>query len=102
MEDQEEVILKEKCDTAGHEFYDLVALCLYEDCKAPKRLCCSKCLVFFHGDHTNACIFLEDIKDPKKLALKAWSKDNLGKQVEQYLKENENIEQEIDTMMDKL
>jgi len=77
--DDEEIVLNEKCDIEGHEHYDLVALCLDEECTAPKRLACSKCLVFNHGDHTNACLFLEDLKDPKKLALKAWSKDNLGK-----------------------
>ena len=76
----------------GHENFDLVAICLDEDCKADRRLACSKCLVFNHGEHTQACLFLEDIKDPKKLALKAWSKDTLGKQVEEYLSENENIE----------
>ena len=45
--------MNEKCDIPGHEFYDIVALCLDEECKAERRLACSKCLVFNHGEHTN-------------------------------------------------
>ncbi len=31
-ENEEEVILNEKCDIEGHEHYDLVAICLDEEC----------------------------------------------------------------------
>ncbi|KRX00710.1 hypothetical protein PPERSA_00937 [Pseudocohnilembus persalinus] len=102
VENQKQVLLEEKCEVEGHEQYDLVAVCLDEDCKFDRRLACSKCLVFNHGKHTNSCIFLEDLKDTKQMETKSWSNDNLGKQVEQYLLQNENIEEKLDEMMDNL
>jgi hypothetical protein len=70
-----------------------------EDCKA-NRLVCSKCLVFVHSDHPQSCIFLEDFKDPKKMSTRAWSKDQIGKDVEKFLKENVSLQDEVDKIMD--
>ncbi|KRX08953.1 hypothetical protein PPERSA_08156 [Pseudocohnilembus persalinus] len=72
-----------KCTEKGHERHFKNLICTEKKCKSESKLICVKCLCEKHSNHSDKCIFIEDIFSCKSNNVPNWSEQIVANKIEE-------------------